>query len=152
MAWVCTACPYSTCSWCCNEFDDLDEAIEHLRKCHHWDIRRPHAIGESDSHGHCWYCFSCCTNWKDHRSYSSSQGMRQHLNSCHGGGVTKKDTHNMETHGYCENCHMYLEISCGISSADGGRVVVLFGLVVSFIKLAILLPFLFQHHYNNCCC
>jgi len=49
-------------------FYDLDDAVEHVRKCHH-NIRRPAALG-------CyWYCFECDTEWKDHRSYGSSEAM-----------------------------------------------------------------------------
>lgn len=49
--WVCTNCPGSTCHSCAVVFQDLDEAIEHVRKRHRNSISRPAALGDSDSHG-----------------------------------------------------------------------------------------------------
>ena len=71
---------------CKEVFDDWDDAVEHVRKCHH-NISRPAALGCYDSHGHCWYCFECETDWKDHRSYGSSKAMLHHLIDCHGCGT-----------------------------------------------------------------
>ena len=34
MAWVCNCCPNSSCWNCANIFDDLADAIEHIRKYH----------------------------------------------------------------------------------------------------------------------
>ena len=64
---------------------DKDDAIEHIRKCFNngYFIRRPGAVGVSDSHGHIWYCFSCETKTKNHRSFNSDAAMWQHLNDCH---------------------------------------------------------------------
>ena len=150
MAWVCTACPYSTCSWCCNEFDDLDEAIEHLRKCHHWDIRRPHAIGESDSHGHCWYCFSCCTNWKDHRSYSSSEDMLRDISIAAMGVELPKRIHIIWKH----NMGIVKTVTCrylvGFLQQMGGEW--LCCLDWSCLSLNLLYCCLFSFNIINCCC
>jgi hypothetical protein len=86
MVWVCQLCP-AGCRWCsdrANEFDDLGDAIEHIRKHHDiHSIGRPGAVGCSDSHGHQWYCFDCETAVKDHRSFNSDEAMLQHLTACH---------------------------------------------------------------------
>ena len=71
----------------CQSFlsSDLGEIIEHLRRDHKpHDIKRPHALGVSDSHEHLWYCFACRGKLgEDHRSYDSDQAMWQHIKQCH---------------------------------------------------------------------
>eukprot|EP00979_Chaetoceros_neogracilis_P018425 scaffold10589_cov224-Chaetoceros_neogracile.AAC.2 len=64
--------------------DNTRDAIDHVRAHHNNDIRRPGAIGCSDSHNHLWYCFDCETNWKDHRCFNSHEAMLSHLVACHG--------------------------------------------------------------------
>jgi hypothetical protein len=73
------------------EFDDLWCAIEHLRKkhCAGIDIRRPGGRFDEDSHGNVWYCFSCETDYKDHRSFQSNEAMMQHLDAKHGTSIEK---------------------------------------------------------------
>ena len=107
--WMCAHCPNSTCSFCSEKFCDLENAIEHVRKCsnHSLDIRRPGAVGDSDSHGHVWYCFECETDWKDHRSYNSSEAMYQHLIDCHACGLVHIDKllDRLDVE-YCTRCGM----------------------------------------------
>jgi hypothetical protein len=64
---------------------DLGETIEHLRRDHQpSNIKRPQALGVSDSHGHVWYCHACKGKLgQDHRSYDSDQAMWDHVNQCH---------------------------------------------------------------------
>ena len=62
---------------------DTDEKVELLRKERACDIRRPARVGECDSHGHSWYCFSCETLTKDHRSFDSGDAMLSHLRDVH---------------------------------------------------------------------
>jgi hypothetical protein len=65
-------------------FQELGEALEHLRSVHYSHIlRRPAALGYCDSHGHMWYCFEHETLLKDHRSFDSHEAVFQHWNSCH---------------------------------------------------------------------
>ena len=66
----------------------LNEVIEHLRKKHKLSfIKRPKRLGDSDGHGHVWYCDDCETNWgKNHRSFGSSKAIWDHLNRCHSFG------------------------------------------------------------------
>lgn len=73
------------CLQCEKKFDGVAEAIEHIRKpkCSSLDIRRPSSLYDCDSHGNEWYCFECSTNLKDHRSFKSSEAMRQHLSDVH---------------------------------------------------------------------
>lgn len=79
---ICTSCQdtYSA--------SDIDEEIEHYRKClrGNVDIRRPDSVGICDDHGWTWYCFSCEKNnkggYKNHRSFQS-QGMLDHLRFVH---------------------------------------------------------------------
>lgn len=62
----------------------LGEVIEHLRSKHLSFIRRPNALGFSDSHGHVWYCFHCeSKTGNDHRSFQSDKAMWDHLNDRH---------------------------------------------------------------------
>ena len=65
--------------------DDLGEAIEHLRRDHEpYHIKRPPAVGVSDSHGHVWYCYACEGKLgQDHMSYDSDRAMWDHLKQCH---------------------------------------------------------------------
>ena len=103
--WVCIDCANGHCPWCRLEFDDLDDAIEHVRKEHgHVDIRRPGPAGILDSHGHQWYCFEYSTDFKDHRSYKSSEAMLHHLkDDCHRCGVVRADS--IEDNSYwCSKC------------------------------------------------
>jgi hypothetical protein len=71
----------------CQSFSsaDLGEVIEHLRRDHEpSEIKRPHALGVSDSHGHVWYCFGCATRYsKDHKSFDSDHAMWSHLGRYH---------------------------------------------------------------------
>ena len=68
--------------------DDPDQAVETLRKEQsRVDIRRPGAVGDCDTHGNVWYCFSCTkitnTMFKDHRSFCSARAMLGHLRDVH---------------------------------------------------------------------
>ena len=56
-----------------------------LRKKHKLPfIIRPNGLGDSDGHGHVWYCFDCGTKMgKNHKSFGSGEAMWDHLNSCH---------------------------------------------------------------------
>jgi hypothetical protein len=104
MVWVCQLCP--NCRWCnncANEFDDLGDAIEHIRKVHVFNkIGRPGAAGCSDSHGNQWYCFDCETALKDHTSFKSDEAMLQHLTACHKEYIKAKvDTKYLS---YCPSC------------------------------------------------
>ena len=45
------------------------------------------AMYTRDNHGHLWYCFSCKTNEKDHKSFNSNSTMLNHLNECHGAQI-----------------------------------------------------------------
>ena len=104
--WVCTDCPNPTCSLCSEKFCDLEYAIEHVRKHHDRNIKRPAgAVGDSDSHGRVWYCFGCETDRKDHRSYNSSEAMYQHLKDCHGCGLVHIDqlVNRLDVE-YCTTC------------------------------------------------
>jgi hypothetical protein len=62
---------------------DLGQVIDHLRGVHGWRfIRRPYALGFSDSHGHLWYCFGCDTKLgKGHKSFRSDKAIWDHLNA-----------------------------------------------------------------------
>ena len=63
---------------------DLGQTIEHLRGNHGpIFIRRPSALGVSDTRGLVWYCFYCSGKLKDHRSFGSDRAMWDHLNICH---------------------------------------------------------------------
>lgn len=78
---------YACTSPSCPQFETfypLDEMIEHIRKKHISSIRRPNALGISDSHGNVWYCFACEGSLgQDHRSFNSDQAMWAHLNDKH---------------------------------------------------------------------
>ena len=67
------------------DLEGRGKAIEHLRATHgHRFIRRPHALGVSDSRGHVWYCFRCEDGTgKDHRSFNSDRAMWDHLTDRH---------------------------------------------------------------------
>jgi hypothetical protein len=99
-------CPLRSCSSCAENFSDLEYAIEHVRKQHNNDIRRPGAIGCTDSHGHLWYCFGCETALKDHKSFDSDEAMMAHLTACHEKCITHIDnlSHSMDI-GYCFSCY-----------------------------------------------
>lgn len=66
----------------------LNEVIEHLRKKHKLSfIIRPNRLGDSDGHGHVWYCFDCETKaGKNHKSFGSGKAIWDHLNRCHNFG------------------------------------------------------------------
>ena len=72
-------------SWVCTSDDEYlstqGAAIDHLRGSHRFTwIRRPHAVGVADNHGHVWYCFKCLGKWgQDHRSFDSHRAMWDHL-------------------------------------------------------------------------
>ena len=106
MAWVCNCCPNSSCWNCANIFDDLADAIEHIRKYHGINIGRPGAVGCSDSHGHQWFCFDCETAFKDHRSFNSDRAMLQHLTDCHDDYIIHANKAGMDTDhlSYCPSC------------------------------------------------
>ncbi|UZP38737.1 hypothetical protein NXS19_006553 [Fusarium pseudograminearum] len=65
--------PVLTCGEHGREIIDKGEAIEHLRAMHVTFIRRAGSLGQTDAHGHCWYCKECDTDWKDHRSFNSNE-------------------------------------------------------------------------------
>jgi hypothetical protein len=84
MMWICQLCPNSRCKYCANNFDDLGDAIEHIRKAHGINkIGRPGAVGCPDSHDHVWYCSDCETAARDHKSFDSDEAMLQHLTARH---------------------------------------------------------------------
>jgi hypothetical protein len=96
-------CPNDSCSSCAEIFDDLEDAIEHVRQHHTSDIRRPGAVGCADSHGHLWYCFGCETTLKDHRSFNSHEAMWSHLKNCHHFDIVRLEDASMDS-GYCSIC------------------------------------------------
>ena len=102
--WICKDCLNDKCSDCGLTFVDLGDAIEHVRKNHFIDIRRPGAVGHQDSHGHVWYCFQCETWPKDHRSFGSNEAMLQHMQSCHGGVISLVERYPHVA--YCLECFM----------------------------------------------
>jgi hypothetical protein len=71
----------------CQHFytEDLSGVIEHVRRAHNDGLlKRPHALGTPDTHGHLWYCFECDSrSGNDHSSYDSDQAMWDHLSRCH---------------------------------------------------------------------
>lgn len=75
--------PVLTCGEHGKEIIDTGEAIEHLRAKHVTFIGRPGRLGQTDTHGHCWYCFDCESDWKDHRSFNSNESMWRHLKDKH---------------------------------------------------------------------
>jgi hypothetical protein len=75
--------PVLTCYEHDKEITDMMQAIEHLRAKHVDFIKRPGRLGQMDAHGHCWYCFDCGTELKDHRSFDSDEAMWGHLKSKH---------------------------------------------------------------------
>ena len=100
--WVCTDCSQnSKYESCATTFETIEDAIEHARK-DHIDIRRPGAVGCSDSHGHVWYCFSCETDWNDHRSFDSHEAMFRRMRECHPGVIEK---FNSDDGGWCDICY-----------------------------------------------
>ena len=106
-----------TCMECGKQMYCTEDVIEHLRKkkCFKYapvDIRRPNALGEEDSHGNVWYCFSCTTSRKDHRSFQSEEAMLQHLMACHSPNI-KRGHHSCqcldrdyENSGQCKYCNL----------------------------------------------
>lgn len=73
-----------TCAEHGNNFRDQRAVIEHIRGSHVSFIRRPGRPGESDTHGHTWYCFDCeSRNFNDHGSYDSDNAMWGHLAQAH---------------------------------------------------------------------
>lgn len=65
------------------DFASMGQAIDHIRAKHASFIRRPGRLGETDTHGHYWYCFDCETALKDHRSFDSDEAMWRHLEHSH---------------------------------------------------------------------
>lgn len=71
----------------CQRFytEDLGEVIEHIRRAHNnGSLRRLHALGTRDTHGHLWYCYDCeSRSGNDHSSFNSHQAMWNHLSHRH---------------------------------------------------------------------
>ena len=65
--------------------------VEAVRKEHPHDIRRPAALGYTDSHGHVWYCFMCQNHTKNHQSFDYHQDMLAHLRDWHSELMDKDD-------------------------------------------------------------
>lgn len=57
--------------------------VEELRRMDPFMIKRPHALGERDTHEHLWYCFGCETRFKDHKSFNSHYAMYHHIRNYH---------------------------------------------------------------------
>lgn len=71
-----------TCHQHDKDFADKGQAIEHLRAKHVSFIGRP-KFGQTDAHGHYWYCFDCGSGLKNHRSFNSDKAMWSHLKASH---------------------------------------------------------------------
>jgi hypothetical protein len=59
-------------------------------------------MGIPDKHGHEWYCFQCCTETKNHKSFDSTDSMMKHLNDKHGCVDWTKVEHDQTLEEVCE--------------------------------------------------
>jgi len=53
----------------------------HMRKEYNVDVRL--APNGQDSHGHMYYCMSCTSGYKDHKSFDSEQAITDHVRDVH---------------------------------------------------------------------